>query len=71
MKFIRRRQLTEKTGLSYPTLWRKERSGDFPRRRRLGPNSVAWIETEVDEWMKSRNIVTTKAMSCDQNVSAK
>jgi predicted DNA-binding transcriptional regulator AlpA len=31
-----------------------ERAGLFPRRRRLGQNSVAWVAEEVDDWIKAR-----------------
>jgi prophage regulatory protein len=33
---------------------REEKAGRFPRRRQLGPNTVAWVEKEIDEWMASR-----------------
>jgi prophage regulatory protein len=54
MKFLRRPELVGKTGLSYPTIYRYEQAGDFPPRRQLGPNSVGWLEHEVDEWMEAR-----------------
>lgn len=54
MKFLRTEQVMEKVGLSRPTIWRMERAGEFPRRRKLGSNSVAWLEHEIDEWMESR-----------------
>jgi prophage regulatory protein len=54
MKFLRRPEVVQKTGLSYPTIYRYEQAGKFPARRSLGPNSVAWIEGEIDEWILSR-----------------
>jgi prophage regulatory protein len=54
MKFLRRSEVCEKTGLSYPTLWRYERAGNFPARRSLGPNSVGWLEHEINKWIESR-----------------
>jgi len=45
------------TGLSRMTIWRLERSGGFPRRRQLGPRSVAWLESDVEEWIHSRPAV--------------
>ena len=63
MKFLRQRELTETTGLSRTTLWRMERSGAFPRRRRLGPNCVGWVDDEVNEWKKSREAVELSARS--------
>jgi prophage regulatory protein len=54
MKFLRRSEVCERTGLSYPTVWRLERVGKFPARRELGPNSVGWLEDEINSWIKSR-----------------
>lgn len=59
MQFLRRKEVVRRTGLSYPTLWRKERAGEFPARRRLGPNSVAWVDSEVDAWMAERTRVAS------------
>jgi prophage regulatory protein len=33
---------------------RLEASGDFPRRVRIGPNRVAWIRGEIDDWVEQR-----------------
>lgn len=57
MKFLRTDQVEDRVGLSRTTIWRLERRGRFPARRRLGPNSVAWIEDEVDAWIESRPMV--------------
>jgi prophage regulatory protein len=61
MKFIRLRDVEERTGLSDTTIWRYERAGNFPVRRRLGPNAVAWVESEVDLWIESRVAVESPA----------
>lgn len=53
-RLIRVDEVIELTGLSRTTLWRRERAGDFPARRRLGANSVAWSEREVLEWVDSQ-----------------
>jgi prophage regulatory protein len=36
------------------TLWRWEKNGQFPRRRKLGGRSVGWLRNEVLEWIASR-----------------
>ena len=54
MKLIRLNQVLALTGLSRGTIYRLERTGSFPLRRRLGPNSVAWPEHEITAWMESR-----------------
>ena len=30
------------------------KQGDFPRPVKLGPRAVAWLDSEVEEWMYSR-----------------
>ena len=40
--------------LSRTTIWGLERQGDFPRRIRIGPNRVAWVEIEVEAWINDR-----------------
>ena len=52
-RMLRLPKVVERTGLSTTTLWRRERAGLFPKRRRLGPNSVGWMESEVNEWLRS------------------
>jgi prophage regulatory protein len=56
-RFLRRPALVEKVGASYPSIYRWELAGNFPKRRRVGPNIVAWDADEVDAWMRSRDIV--------------
>jgi len=54
MRFLRANEVIAKVGLSRPTIWRMERDGEFPRRRKLTGYSVAWLESEIEEWMESR-----------------
>lgn len=54
IQFLRRAQILELTGLSYSTIYRLERLGRFPKRRKLGDWSVGWVETEVENWLSNR-----------------
>jgi prophage regulatory protein len=40
-------------GINYSKiqLRRKERVGTFPQRVQLSPSRVAWVESEIDEWI--------------------
>ncbi len=33
---------------------RLEKDGKFPRRVQVGPNRVAWLESEVEAWVAAR-----------------
>jgi prophage regulatory protein len=42
-----------KTGLSRPSIYRYMKHGQFPARRRVGPNRVAWVPSEVVDWIET------------------
>lgn len=54
MRILRPKDAASKVGLSRAHLYRLERAGQFPRRIRLGPASVGWIEDDLEEWIRSR-----------------
>ncbi len=54
MRILRRKALIPKVGYSAATIDRLEAAGLFPRRLKLGPNSIGWLEAEVEAWIKQR-----------------
>ena len=56
-RFLREPEVAQITGLSRTTRWRLEREGRFPRRRRASPNRVAWLLSEVQSWIREREVV--------------
>ena len=48
-RIVREAECKRLTGLSRTTRWELERHGHFPQRRRLGVNSVGWLESELRE----------------------
>ena len=54
IRFLRQRQVIERVGYSPMHIWRLEKAGKFPRRVKLGPNSVGWVSTEIDAWIEAR-----------------
>jgi len=55
-KLLRINQIKELTGLSRSTLERMSKEGAFPQKITLGPNSVAWFEREVMEWIDKKGL---------------
>jgi prophage regulatory protein len=53
-RVLRWRDVRARIGLSRATIWRKVRNHDFPAPVTLGPQSVGWLERDVDEWIASR-----------------
>ena len=54
MRILREPKVVERTGLSRSTILRREKEGDFPKRRRISVGVVGWLETEIDAWIESR-----------------
>lgn len=44
----------EVTSLSSTTIWRLEKANAFPKRHRIGPNRVAWLQSEIQDWISSK-----------------
>ena len=53
-KFLRLPEVISKTGYRRSNLYLLMHEGRFPKAVRLGPKAVAWLESEVDEWMQGR-----------------
>lgn len=53
-KFIPEKTVCSLVGVSHATLWRWERDGNFPKRRKLGPRRVGWPESQVMSWLATR-----------------
>lgn len=53
-KFLRLPQVKAMTGLGRTRVYRLIGEGAFPRPVRLGPQSVAWLQSEIESWMQGR-----------------
>ncbi len=54
---IRIGQVTAKTGLSAPTIWRHSAAGTFPKPIKISPGCTAWLEHEIDEMLEATRAV--------------
>ena len=50
-RLLKRPEVEEITGLSRAGIYARIKVSTFPLPVRLGPNSVAWRESEVQEWI--------------------
>lgn len=55
-EILRAKEVQKKVNLSRTTIWRLEKSGNFPRRVSLGGNSVGWIKQEIDQWVLANRV---------------
>lgn len=54
MRMLSKRQLKELVLYTPQHIARLEAAGKFPKRVRLGPNRVGWVEDEVLDWLQRR-----------------
>jgi prophage regulatory protein len=54
VRLLRRAEVERLTGLSRSTLYSWMKEGRFPQPVRLGERIVAWRESDVIEWLESR-----------------
>ena len=51
---LTRREVERLTGLSCSTIYRLMRAGKFPEPIRVGPRAVRWPQSEVENYVASR-----------------
>ena len=49
--------------LTYPTVWKMMRRGEFPRSRIVGGQKSMWLSSEITEWM---NKLPTRPLKGDE-----
>ena len=56
MRLLRFPQLEVDKGIPYSRMHvdRLEKAGQFPKRVRLGPMTVAWVEEEIDAYLATK-----------------
>lgn len=54
MRVMKLNEVINTTGLSRSSIYAYMTKGEFPKPIQLGPRAVAWIEGEVQEWLKVR-----------------
>jgi predicted DNA-binding transcriptional regulator AlpA len=57
VRLLSRAEVTDLAGVTYVALWGWIRDGKFPPGRSIGSGPkahVAWIESEVEDWIRSR-----------------
>ncbi|PMI42830.1 transcriptional regulator [Vibrio cyclitrophicus] len=51
MRFLKLKEVMQKTALSRSAIYRKMDVGEFPTSISLGDRAVAWLESEIEDWI--------------------
>ncbi len=54
MDLLRLPEVISRTGRSRSRIYSDLQTGSFPRPINIGPRAVAWVESEVDQWIAAR-----------------
>ncbi|EMO4509884.1 MULTISPECIES: helix-turn-helix transcriptional regulator [Klebsiella/Raoultella group] len=69
IKILRISSVVNKIGVSRSTIydWINPKSprydATFPKQRRLGMQSVGWLESELDEWLLKRHLASSTTIA--------
>jgi len=53
-RLLTKKEVRHRVCYGFAHIDRLESQGRFPKRVRLGPNRVGWLESEIDEWIDER-----------------
>ena len=53
-RLLKLRDVTERCALSRSALYQKVSEGEFPAPIKLGRRAVAWLDSDIDEWIGER-----------------
>jgi prophage regulatory protein len=51
---LSKRAVLKQIPISGATMWRTIAAGEFPKPIRIGKRRVAWLQTEIDDWLADR-----------------
>jgi prophage regulatory protein len=64
--FLRLPQVKQRTGYSRSSIYAKIALNEFPTPINLGTRAVAWIESEIEEWISNRIKASRGGTSADE-----
>jgi predicted DNA-binding transcriptional regulator AlpA len=60
-RLLSRNEVLKRVCVTYPCLWSWMQQGKFPRSRELANGRIAWIESEIEEWIQNLPVRKLKA----------
>lgn len=69
VEFIKIAEVRRITSMSTTFIYEHMLDNTFPKQVRLGPRSVAWVKSEVQEWVQAR-IADSRPAGGDQSAAS-
>jgi|GEM_PF-230617 len=70
MALIRLAEVKEYTGLGRSSIYKYMNEGQFPKSVSLGERAIAWVDTEIEEWVQEK-IEQRDAEECNKHTTEK
>jgi prophage regulatory protein len=70
MRLIRLVGVLDKTGISRAQLYKLMQKNEFPSNVKISERAVAWVESEIEAWMKNRLEIRDENMGKANNEDA-
>ena len=61
VRLISIEQVMDKVPVSRQQIYAWMAKGEFPKQRKIGKHRVAWLESDIDDWIEERS---PKAVKC-------
>ncbi len=52
-RLLTAREVMERVGLTYVSIWKKMKTGQFPAPLELSPKTLRWVEADIDRWVEN------------------
>ena len=67
-KLLRLPEVISRTGYKRSNIYQLMNLGDFPQSVQLGPRAVAWLSSEIDQWIDDRVKERDQKLSIESSV---
>ena len=67
-KLLRLPEVISRTRYKHSNIYQLTNLGDFPRSVQLGPRAVAWLSSEIDQWIDERVKERDQKLSIESSV---
>lgn len=54
MKAMKIKDVVEKVSLGQSTIYKMVAAGEFPKPFQIAPRRIAWVESEIEDWLTER-----------------
>lgn len=54
VRYLRLPDVIARTGIARSTIYLMIQQGEFPKQTRIGGRAIAWLESEIIEWINTR-----------------